>query len=316
VGNADESLQKDMEQWSVYQMYAAAQSRSDGFLYHYTNINALKSILDDAQVWGTHVAYLNDTREFSHGIDAIAGLAEQVIDDITPRDDATKIKTIMPLLMIIHQAINDSKDILDERMGPYVSCFSQSVDDLSQWRGYANGGYAIKFDPEILKDSVAQVAKQGDDPLPEPCAQPHLTQVEYIPERQYERVKQLFVKHSASFYGAVQVKPEDFDAALDNVHTALIQELVPLAASLKHHKFVGEAEFRLVSHSSASFYSPSPSVGLVPRIRFGFAKEAVKGVLVGPGQFMDAKKRSLDRYLARRYPGGAAATTEVPYREL
>jgi hypothetical protein len=40
--------------------------------YHYTTIAGLKGILDTAQLWGTHIAYLNDLREVQYGIEALA----------------------------------------------------------------------------------------------------------------------------------------------------------------------------------------------------------------------------------------------------
>jgi hypothetical protein len=171
------------------------------------------------------------------------------------------------------------------------TCFSMSRDDLNQWRGYAKGGYAIKFDPEVLKETVQQVANNGDEPLPESPPKPDLIAVEYIPERQYERVKMLVDEHIMELADAVK---QEIDNALNVLRVVLVKRIIPLAASLKFKKFVGEAEHRLVSHCSETFYSPS-SIGLIPGVRFAFSSDAVKGIVVGPGEFADVKKLSLER---------------------
>ncbi|MEU6190491.1 hypothetical protein [Nocardia sp. NPDC047038] len=66
----------DTEDWSEDQALASdiswrdinAEYSNDKQLYHYTDINGLKGILDSGEIWLTHMAYLNDSQEFEYGI--------------------------------------------------------------------------------------------------------------------------------------------------------------------------------------------------------------------------------------------------------
>ena len=312
---------EDLREWSVYQIYQAAQWQSDGFLYHYTDIGGLKGILDDAQVWGTHVLYLNDTQEFSYGVESMCKMIKSYGEEMASGEDDTTNELMKVLTDITYDGVEKSIATLEEDLGPFVSCFSKSVDDLNQWRGYAKGGYAIKFDPKILEQSVEQVIKPGDDPLPDPLHKPPLIEVEYIPERQHDRIRRLvnenFNRLIDGFKDGTNEEGEnpEFHNIFTRARDELIEEVIPLAASIKYTKFVGEAEHRLVSRAAPTFYTPSP-LGLIPRVRFGFSREAIRGITVGPGEFSEVKKSSIERYLRSRYPDVAVIPSDVPYREL
>lgn len=307
---------EELAEWSIYQHALAAEWQSDGHLYHYTELGGLKGILDSAQLWGTHVAYLNDSKEFSYGVDAMCGLIQDYAEYVKSPESAKEREAdddgelLSAIIMGVHDLVSRSKDVLEEELGPFVTCLSMARDDLNQWRGYAKGGYAIKFDPTLLKESVRQVRADRDEPLSEPVQKPSLVAVEYIPKRQFDRVRALVDQHLLKLSDAVK---KGID--IDSLQEVLVQEVVPLAASLKYEKFVGEAEHRLISHCSETFYSPSP-FGLIPRVRFGFSREAVKAVVVGPGEFADVKKLSLERYLRRNYPHAVVIPSDVPYREV
>ena len=47
-------------------------------LYHYTDAGGLYGILKDKNLWATHAAYLNDSREFLYGMDLIEAELEKL----------------------------------------------------------------------------------------------------------------------------------------------------------------------------------------------------------------------------------------------
>ena len=49
-------------------------------IYHYTDLNAAKSITENAQVWLTDYRFLNDTEEFTKGYEVLLDALEQYQD--------------------------------------------------------------------------------------------------------------------------------------------------------------------------------------------------------------------------------------------
>ncbi|VBA42021.1 hypothetical protein LAUMK13_03829 [Mycobacterium innocens] len=283
----------------------------DGSVYHYTDIKGLKGILDSGQIWGTHVAYLNDSQEFSYGVEAICAMIARYGEHIKASGQAEPELRSSAILSVCRNMLR-AQELIEDDFGPFVACFSMSADDLSQWRGYANGGYAIQFDSQILRETVQQATLPTELPIAEPVPIPELHPVEYLPDRQSEQVTRLLDDHIDELIHAVG------DDTVSGIHPAqqrLVRRIIPLAASMKHKKFLGEAEQRLISHTSETFYSTS-RIGLIPRVRFEFDRSAIKGVLVGPSEHCDAKTLSLYRYLRRRYPKADVVRSSVPYRDI
>ena len=104
-----------------------------GSLYHYTNLQGAKGILESGALWATDVSYLNDTSEYTYGGAIIrAALAEFQPDEWV-------------------------SSLLDDLLAPdprslgyniYAACFCEKPDLLSQWRAYSKSGvgYSLEFD--------------------------------------------------------------------------------------------------------------------------------------------------------------------------
>lgn len=152
----------------------------------------------------------------------------------------------------------------------------------------------------------------ADLAIAESTSPPELHPVEYLPAKQCARVAQLVDEHVDELIEAAQTTTEvDHRRA----HQRLLRRIIPMAAAMKHRKFVGEAEQRLIAHTSETFYSAS-RIGLVPRVRFEFDRSAVTGVFVGPSEHCDVKVLSLYRYLRRNYPAAEVIRSNVPYRDI
>lgn len=130
-----------------------------------------------------HVAYLNDSQEFSYGVDAICAMIHQYGSEVKASADNLTGELRAKVIMGVCTKVLRAKNVLEENLGPFVTCFSIYGDELSQWRGYANGGYAIRFDGEILKNSVKQTTAPTDLPISGLAPRPELHLVEYLPEK-------------------------------------------------------------------------------------------------------------------------------------
>lgn len=307
---------EEIAEWSVHYRTLAALWQSDGSLYHYTDSGGLMGILDSGQLWGTHVAYLNDSQEFSYGVESICTMIAEYAEWVKnpEADRGEQAEVLSQIIVAVRDRVLRAREVLEDQFGPFVTCFSMFGDDLSQWRGYANGGYAICFDGEALKEQVQQTQGPSDYvQTPSSALKPELHQVEYIPKKQSERLAEMVDDHVAEIVAAAT--SDDFRSEVPLAQGRLIEKIIPLAAAMKHFAFVGEAEQRLIAHTSETFYTPSP-IGLIPRVRFKFEPSAVKKVIVGPSSLGETKKLSLERYLRHNYPHVEVVQSKVPYREV
>ena len=91
-----------------------------------------------------------------------------------------------------------------------------------------------------------------------------------------------------------------------------------IASRIKHPKFAEEQEFRIITQGPEDFYTPT-KLGLVPRVRVQFDRKAIRGIMVGPGEFSDVRKLSIERYIEKNagwYWDVEVTLSEVPYREV
>jgi hypothetical protein len=114
-------------------------------VYHYTDDNGLKGILENGNLWFTDIFNLNDPTEIAHGFKK----AVELLDRLTrPR-------------MPIHETFVSGfanfadKGGLGAAANFFTCSFSLASDDLGQWRAYADNGqgYALGFDAKELDES-------------------------------------------------------------------------------------------------------------------------------------------------------------------
>lgn len=130
-------------------------------LYQYTDANAVKSIIENNEIWMTNIRFLNDKEEFKIGLNYLQHAFETLYEfpDSISQICIEQIKK--HFVYHDHAAINF--DILNNSL--YVASFSYAPDLLSQWRGY--GMYAVGFDPLLLSQSGLRAI--GGDLLPLDC---------------------------------------------------------------------------------------------------------------------------------------------------
>jgi hypothetical protein len=113
----------------------------DGVLYHYTNQQGLLGIISRKEIWATHTQFLNDVREFHHGLaiarDVVSSLHNSLIDP--------EIETILDVFA--------GSEVVPAGNVSVVS-FSEDGDSLGQWRAYGGpgGGFAIGITGECLRE--------------------------------------------------------------------------------------------------------------------------------------------------------------------
>lgn len=112
--------------------------------YQYTDINAVKSIIETNSIRLTNVKYLNDKAEFHIGLNFLSQAFYS--NYIFPNHVSLNcINSIRENFILWNNGISNIHYLIDHL---YVASFSYAPDVLSQWRGY--GMYAIEFNQSML----------------------------------------------------------------------------------------------------------------------------------------------------------------------
>lgn len=140
----DSLISKRHSEW-LDNWFAKNASPPDDKIYHYTDSNGLLGILESRIFWGTDIRHLNDTSELTHGIE----LVRHQLDETASRQTSI----MKAFLSMVRDNFHSFSDGL---LNPYVSCFCQNGDLLSQWRGYgvSGVGYTIGIRPCSRREIV------------------------------------------------------------------------------------------------------------------------------------------------------------------
>jgi hypothetical protein len=106
-------------------------------IYHYTDLNGLKGIVENKDLWLTNSRYSNDDEEMIHGLEVVR---EVITEQLSAPATAARKKFLERVSKTLEAPSAE---------GVYICCFCQASNLLSQWRGYgANGtGVCLEFDP-------------------------------------------------------------------------------------------------------------------------------------------------------------------------
>ncbi len=311
-------------------------------LYHYTDARGLHGILESNSLHATHAAYLNDSQELLYGIqivnDELSGWVKRTPDEVkiswenlSMPDWATKI-LIKSMFFLLGAGIKQRTDAVRNTFGPFVTCLSESRDQLSQWRGYGRGGgYAIRFDAQELRKTVQQrrayvaqavshqSAKEGL-----PLYETAFIKMAYKPQTQIPILRSELIKFVNEFAGRLtpQTTEEELTQHRSELVDPLMNWVVAMATRMKDPGFKEEKEYRIATFMIPDFFSPSDT-GLVPRVAIEFDPSCVKEILIGPGQNMETRESSVRYYVQmkmdprvkrKKYPGVEVNPSKTPYR--
>lgn len=112
-------------------------------LYHYTDAEGLKGIIDNGSMWFTDVRNLNDPSEFRFGL----SLVSKELENYENKSNNNLINEFIKFSQ------NNITKLSYNNLFCYISCFSELRDDLNQWRCYRDGGqgYCIGFSDKFFE---------------------------------------------------------------------------------------------------------------------------------------------------------------------
>lgn len=114
-------------------------------LYQYTDLNALKGIIKENELWATHWRYLNDDNEFKGAFKILKTCIDNKLASKSMK------KPTISYLYKLRNLFNEKLDISDYYDVGLCS-FSEKGDLLSQWRGYGKKykSVSIGFNPKKI----------------------------------------------------------------------------------------------------------------------------------------------------------------------
>lgn len=264
-------------------------------LFHYTDAKGLLGILQHRVLWATDIFCLNDSTEVAHLFDQLKDAFAEVAtgDAILVSDSLAHFGDL---------AMNIARQL----HAFYVTCFSETRDLLSQWRGYANGigGFALGFDRHGL-------AMDDGSLLPEKVSYDASGQRDF-----YRYTVADVVQH---------YDPADegwWATAMSEFFRGILQD----APHYKDPAFREEREWRIVArHAQSSISSvkfrSSSTISVIPYVELDITDRdgvlPLKEIMIGPCPDPDLAERNLRILLeASGFTGGAVviSRSKVPLR--
>lgn len=221
-------------------------------LFHYTDANAVLSIIQNTELWLTDIRFMNDSEESLDG----AKYVIQAIKELLPENEQSADRALERLQEFNEKEVTDGQ--LDEHA--FISSFSRAGDHLVQWRSY--GLYAVEF-----HDSLATYL---DD-----ChcfyegAEKKLAAAEYVAHTRRAIATELR-----------QGKADDSVPVLQHMW-----KLADFVNRFKHHSFREENEIRLIRLKSSfdkDIQYRARGDYVLPYLKIKFLLEHVKAIHIGP----------------------------------
>lgn len=266
-------------------------------IYHYTDLNGLKGIIENHSLWATNFFFLNDSEELRHGIRAFRNALEYLSDDLNEKSINILKNEIIRFNM--HRANHQ-----------YNISFCEEPDLLSQWRGYgATQGVCLEFESdELIQSLIYGNAQVLSGPV-----------IYTKPDSTLEAKKEIInFLRDEKLIKKIEVEPMyEIISAIDIVH-----KLPPF---LKNDRFSEEKEFRIVVQPNQPYEDVKFRVnayGVIPYLELNANKNnmwngrlPLKSIKIGPAKekafLWDGIKFLLQ---SKGYGNVDFSFTETPFR--
>lgn len=256
-------------------------------LYHYTNVVALKSIIETQVLWFTDVRYLNDAEELDYPARLIGSVIESFISNT---QDDVETELLRRFTNSFH-----AEGMIDL----FTMSLSEEMDELSQWRGYGEGSGGV---------SVGLDVRHCSSNLP---AALQLVRIEYDEAIQVTQIEDLV----RAFLNLVQQHISMYEPRL---HTFVIAEccryfraeVLGLAMRFKSRHWRSEREWRIVigltpDEKREHLRFRSGKLGLVPFLEssvvqmagINYGKLPISEIVLGPNPYHNLANEAMLSFL-------------------
>ena len=189
--------------------------------FHYTDTDALLSIIETRRMWATDLLFMNDPKELTYGAKLIEDALEQSIQ--TCHGHAARCEWLAAFKTTTRDQLG--------RNAWYSISFCEDYDLLSQWRTYGanGGGFALGW---------KTLSTYPERPIP--------IGVQYDRTTQLDILRNLISIHLAYVSGFDEIFADDAHSRLAHATESLATLLWVSLFSFKDSAFESEKEFRWV----------------------------------------------------------------------
>ncbi|TDE07339.1 DUF2971 domain-containing protein [Flavobacterium sandaracinum] len=239
-------------------------------LYHYTNLNGLKGILENSEIWLSNMYFLNDKNEFELGL-------RFVVEQLEAYKGGFSV--LKPTKYFI-EALEKAIDFIKEKDSPYILSMTTNNDLLSQWRGYTNNGVGVNigFSNRFFEENKLKVYK---------CI--------YEVEKQKEIINHIltqsifmFIRVADSqgiFKDSEEIELSKYDKAVSAAGQYFIDRTMFFCSLIKDKSFVEEDEWRLLlfdEKSEINFLNKGNYFRPYQKIKIDNLNDSINEVMMGP----------------------------------
>jgi len=238
-------------------------------LYHYTTLSTFDAFLkDDAHLYCTHYAALNDSSELRCGLDVVCKHLQ--------KENGISFAVCSQLKECFEEGC--SREMIHPT---WIMSFSLEKDSLYQWGMYTDrkqGGYSIGFDSAKLMNFVEE-SNERNGRTGNPTFTMKLMPCFYV-KRNRKQIKtflrQVFDINDSSL---ARLKKSGFKSA--SAVVSVLARMVLVSCLIKHESFKFENEVRLVIDPTSFDWTNVSLVGGKPRWNTGLfphGKEQLRSV--------------------------------------
>ena len=226
-------------------------------IIHYTDANAVYSILRNGRIWLTDLRFLNDSRELHDGVDILSKALEAPEFGVFTNHEYKDAS-----IEYLRSAFSDTVTYGIDEEPIFVFSFSRRENLLSQWRAY--GSYAIEFDAKVFTEEISGVRQ---------CV--------YVQKEKKDTAKIAVTR-------ALNIISQDMGnngGGLSTKSLDALGDLIELAATFKDKGFSEEEEFRVISQAGEgddSIKFRHKNNKLIPYLEMDISLDCIKAVHIGP----------------------------------
>ena len=276
-------------------------------VYHYTTLENFISIIENQSFFFTNLNYLNDRKEYDHGV--------EIILETIKVYEASESK--LKILKIVEENLESIY-----KSSRYIACFSNNGDLLSQWRAYGNQGkgIALGFDTYNIND-FADGYVNG-------------MYIEYREELQkniIQEIIKIILDYFENIKDFLDWGKYDSEFLISN---CIIQFLEEFISAFKHPSFSEEKEFRLeykidkninkednnklLFRSNGNLIIPFFKLKYIDKkdnLSITNRKLPLEKIIIGPSVDFKLNKLSIESFLSKNgYNDVKIVQSTIPYR--
>lgn len=282
------------------QLNSYVKEPTDNYIYHYTSLEGLKSIMQNANLWFSDIDYLNDESEVKYGYK----LVTDYLEENESKYSKDFIRALQKFCSFDSVLYKKNKEKFHVRY--FVLSFSTVDDSLPMWNYYSKNQNFLGFSIQFKRKQLVQKIKSNTN------LELFQGAVIYNKQEQQKCIKKI-ISDVYELYFTDQIEN------LRNYTLPLCIGLFVLSLFIKNSCFMHEKEYRIVI---PIFESDNMNVEfricnnlLIPYISMKFAKSALTQVRLSPTQKSELIKSSLEDFSKKfKYRNVDILPSDIPLR--